>query len=374
MDVKKVIVGLITCLLFSCSGNNSYEAKSIVIKDQESKPANLTTDFDWVSPIYLNNKEVLLGRIKDIKFYQDEVYILTESKGNGLYVFDSEGKFLRKIGSPGSGPEEYKYFQSFIIRENEIYLLDREAKRIVKYSTQGEFISTLVNGIYGFDLSIKDDELIVYAGNMNLDNQGIGDKILFYDIEGNFLNSTQKIDAHEAEFLHIIPQNVFSDISNIYLEPFSKELYQIQGGDIKLWRNLDFGSKSLPDEALEKGYGNIAEFITEIRKKDYAINYNNIRETNEYYVFTYELNDPSNPNMVFINKDTEEVSIFNGIFENLISSGLKLSFKEFKLVGNEDDSLIFILYPYDLVDQDVKLNTVMSIDDNPIVFRLSLKI
>jgi len=48
----------------------------------------------------------LLGDIYGIAFYNNHYYI-GDSRGNYLFCFDEKGKFVRKIGKVGQGPEEY---------------------------------------------------------------------------------------------------------------------------------------------------------------------------------------------------------------------------------------------------------------------------
>lgn len=69
-----------------------------------------------------------------------------------LKVFDSAGRFLRKIGGKGQGPGEFSGFISFVLLENDrIGVLDGRQKRITIFDSSGKILKDLrleVKGLY----------------------------------------------------------------------------------------------------------------------------------------------------------------------------------------------------------------------------------
>ena len=105
----------------------------------------LSTYFKNAQSIILEtNKDCLIGFINDFQVFDNCIYVLDILYANSLYVFDMNGRFLRKIGSTGNGPGEYIRVEDFTLDiENQfIYLLDY-GRRIHKYDLNGKFVSTI---------------------------------------------------------------------------------------------------------------------------------------------------------------------------------------------------------------------------------------
>ena len=61
-----------------------------------------------------------------------------------LLVFDETGKFEKKIGQFGQGPEEFIALNDFDIdSDGYIYIYDGAKKKLLKYSAKNEFIKSL---------------------------------------------------------------------------------------------------------------------------------------------------------------------------------------------------------------------------------------
>jgi len=92
------------------------------------------------------NESCLIGDIDKIQVIDNYVLIMDASIAKSLYVFDREGRFIRKIGSVGQGPGEYVSISDFTVdRENKtVYIEDGRLPRIHKYDlATGKFIQTI---------------------------------------------------------------------------------------------------------------------------------------------------------------------------------------------------------------------------------------
>ena len=87
------------------------------------------------------NSECLLSR--GYKIVSTKDYFFIADGENPLFVFDREGKFVRKIGSVGKGPGEFQNCNQFHVNEekNEVYIFNQ--KEFIIYSWDGEYISTV---------------------------------------------------------------------------------------------------------------------------------------------------------------------------------------------------------------------------------------
>ena len=88
----------------------------------------------------LETKEhCMIGQIDELRIINDTIYVLDRHIAKALYVFNGNGKFIRKIGKIGKGPGEYISPSSFTIDEmnNQIQILDRN--KILIFSINGNF-------------------------------------------------------------------------------------------------------------------------------------------------------------------------------------------------------------------------------------------
>jgi hypothetical protein len=136
-------VMLLFCL--SCSSAQTNE-KHVINLDGEKKPALLFSEmFKRAKTIILEtNENCLIGIITEIQYFDNNLFVLDGLIANSVLVFDTEGRFLRKIGRVGTGPGEYKRIGDFTIdaEKREIYLLDY-GMWIHKYKFDGTHISTI---------------------------------------------------------------------------------------------------------------------------------------------------------------------------------------------------------------------------------------
>jgi hypothetical protein len=80
---------------------------------------------------------VLIGNIFSTKIEDNKVFI---SSINGVFAFDSNGKYQNSIGYKGRGPAEYVSLFDFYPDNDLVWLLDRSGKKVLKYSNSGLFI------------------------------------------------------------------------------------------------------------------------------------------------------------------------------------------------------------------------------------------
>lgn len=359
---------LVWLLAISCqSSEQNEELDSIYIDVNETQVLRLSEGFELDQVVVLDHSELLLGSIGEIQLHRDLLYVSTESNGNGIYIFDLEGKYVGQFGSKGKGPGEYGYIQSFLIKNDQVYILDRGSQRIDIYDLKGQFLKTLAKGVDGWNLALFDKELVVYAGN-NLQNEE-AKKLHYYGLDGNYLRAEQEIDVHHADFLNFIPQKVFSSQSKLYLELFSDIIYQSREHGLEEWKQLDFGKYTFPESELDKSYENVADFVQQVRSKNYAAFMSNLRETQNHLSFSYQFKDRLKPRWVVMDKDTEGVSVYGEFIEDALTNGASLTFRQFNLVGSTQDGFIFAVSPNELVASGKEIKSdILETDGNPIVY------
>ncbi|MCF6358354.1 MAG: 6-bladed beta-propeller [Draconibacterium sp.] len=84
------------------------------------------------------NKHCLIGNIRKIRHINDRFYIL--DKNQIIYIFDSKGKFLKKLDKRGKGPKEYYELRDFDVNmEGTITILSN--RKVVVYDSNLRFLN-----------------------------------------------------------------------------------------------------------------------------------------------------------------------------------------------------------------------------------------
>jgi hypothetical protein len=114
----------------------------------EADTLRLSSLFKPAKTIILEtNENCLIGGINAIQAFDDYLFVLDMQGANSLFVFNREGKFIRKIGSIGKGPGEYSMVMDFTIDpdKREFYLLDINTNRIHQYTLEGVYLRTVTS-------------------------------------------------------------------------------------------------------------------------------------------------------------------------------------------------------------------------------------
>ena len=126
---------------FPLEGNNY----TIYLDGVKEESISLSSLFKNVQTIILEtNDDCLIGRINRLQVFDGNIYILDSHIAKSLFVFDMEGKFIRKIGGFGQGPGEYIEVRDFTFdAENRIIFICDIRNRIHKYQLNGTYINSI---------------------------------------------------------------------------------------------------------------------------------------------------------------------------------------------------------------------------------------
>jgi hypothetical protein len=138
-------------LLFfvSCSNvkEETIESEHIIDLDiLEMEHIKKSSLFEKTKVTILETRDdVLFSYIDKLYVTEDHIFILDKTAANRVFLFDKNGKFIRKIGRSGVGPGEYNFVTDFTIDEENrvIYLLESGGK-VNKYNfDNGDFLSSI---------------------------------------------------------------------------------------------------------------------------------------------------------------------------------------------------------------------------------------
>jgi len=124
---------------------------------------------------------------------QGSIYVLSDDD-SAVFVFDREGRFIRRFGRKGQGPAELDLPLSVSISGNEI-MIPQASRRISFFSTEGEFLRSSSTKEFWILVAAMDSRKRIYATVGHLDPDNPLYRLLRFDYD---LGSPQEITDSPA--------------------------------------------------------------------------------------------------------------------------------------------------------------------------------
>lgn len=208
----------LTVLMSSCGGgekNPDETAGGCTIIDATGKgeKMKLSDIIDTIEYIPLEtNEDCLIGGIDKIIGMGDTVAVLDDRIGRALYLFGRDGRFIRKIGRQGEGPQEYVHLfdMAYDRATDRIFLLDTGKNKILVFNSDNEFIKSIdLEDTYTNSIEYLGDEkmaLYINYGRKKFEKDGRTPLLMIYDMENDrqdglyvwynsYMNSTMIINT-----------------------------------------------------------------------------------------------------------------------------------------------------------------------------------
>ena len=131
--MKLILRGLLIITLtsfISCKNQRADSSVQAIYLTESSKAATLTSAFFRLEI----PEEIKIGDVSQIEHDGQYIYLLQDNTlYRGLYVFDTYGKYIAKIGNFGRGMGEYQQPSAFTLTDNYILILDTSNNYVLKY-------------------------------------------------------------------------------------------------------------------------------------------------------------------------------------------------------------------------------------------------
>jgi hypothetical protein len=167
MTRVNTVLAMILFVMAGCGGGSKQSADDFITVDVTAsypKKELILQDFMDVEYVVLetNDEFVCQDLVLDIG---KNMIIVRNHPGDGdIFIFDRNGKALKKINRKGQGAEEYTVYMRVALDEDraELFVGDRPGNRIVVYDTDGNFKRIL-----------KQDDMINYTYMCNFDRENL---------------------------------------------------------------------------------------------------------------------------------------------------------------------------------------------------------
>jgi len=346
-------------------------------KITKTKVSEIISDYSF---IHLETTvESLIGTINQIEISNNKIYILDNSKSNGLYVFSITGKFINKLTYKGNGPGEFISPYSFYIdKKGYLLLYDIQLSRLLKYDLNSlkfiEEVKMPFRSPKSFFV-LPDDDLYLYYGDKG--NRDFKEKniLIVSDNKGTIRKKFLKTMPSENIF-HGSETNFYSFSGNTYFYPyFSNKIYLVTKDSIQCKYEMFFGDSEIVDQDLFLKSKSSVETFNEIMRssKDW-IRLLYVYENEKYLVVKYYIKKDFYTGIY--NKESRKVINFkqSDVLDDIGIGG------KFPLpIGVNGNQFIAQINLFDINKKSLKIESLRKYvetsreDSNPILMLYSIK-
>lgn len=361
---------LVSLASFSCEPNIKEPAGVKILPFEErSKAVDFSALSDHLEIIPLNLPDsIVLGRIHDIRYYGDHLFLHDKYYAKALYVFDEEGNFVDMLHRHGSGPGEYVGLDNYIIRDDVLTVYDRTSSQVVKYQLPNfHYLETVkVDSYFMGDMLSKPGLDYAIGFSDSYAQNGFYRGIVFLDENYGTLHHIEK----PSGIIEASEQGNLSDLRNetLYAEPLSELIYTIDSMSSVPLYQVDFGRYHLPEKARQ--FEEAEDFYDIISTQDYAFAIHQVNIKDSVVSFNFYWRDINEIRLGIYDLKQDKGAIINdvGPLQNYLTPALSIS----------DGYNLAILYPdeYDsevLAHMNLTRDEVSTIDQSkPLLVRYTI--
>jgi len=197
---------IITFLFFSCGETKQGDLLEIPVDIEQNNPLQLSEIAEEITAIELElTDESLLSPdyLTRITVTESEVIIA----GLKIHVFNKDGKIIRSIASRGQGPGEYNIIINIAIdkKNKRLFIVSANPDKIICYDLEGNFLKEFrfnqsFLSVTSMDLNYINDELVLVGQKMDKNEEkGLYSPSLVIRLSDDF----QIIDSYTIRNLYI---------------------------------------------------------------------------------------------------------------------------------------------------------------------------
>lgn len=314
--------------------------------------------------------ESLIGQIGRISIHNDNFYILDKER-NSVLIFDSFGKFKKKVAHLGSGPGEYTSLADFSIdsKNNNIILYCDRPKKLIIYSVEDKFQSEIpIEPLFESITFDAKNGILTGINRMPFFKNYFITYDLYKKAKGkSFIPITSnkievKLSNYKSEFPFWIKSR-----HDYCIIPTINTIHKIDNDSLTKSFNLQFKNTIAKGDGEEKSAN---EIITSALTDNLGFWYSNFREYDHLLTYSF-----GRGTKVFYQKNNDNYIMFDHLENKEYFYSHDYHFAhDYYGKANEDNSYIFVEKPTKLLEYYNSLKTYSSSDWNKIDKQIKEKI
>lgn len=199
---KLYLLFFMSLTIFSCQERteDKVNRKALELIKQDDKYIALDGIFEDFHVVpFENNRQCMLGDVRRLFIRNDKVYVYDQNGAPGIYRFNMDGSFDKRIGAIGHGKDEYVYVEDVAVDKRGNVAVLSALDKIQIYNSECEYEKTIE---LSADMGLKN---IVYADGVYVgaaehsDYSGYDDHLLyFFDEDFNLIG--KKLERIRKDF------------------------------------------------------------------------------------------------------------------------------------------------------------------------------
>ncbi|MDE7375188.1 MAG: 6-bladed beta-propeller, partial [Odoribacter sp.] len=263
-------LSLLTILLTACSPKEQLTGTIVDFGDFEDiSNRQLIDQFHFVR--LETNQECLFGTIDQIQVSGDNIYILDSYQTRSIYVFDKQGKFLRKLEGNRRGPGEFLLPLCFFINpaDSTLIVKDLQQQELFRYALNDlSFIDKLPTEDYpvSFGILPETDFFAFYYPD-----RGQACQLRITDPRGQIIKELLPTNS-KYKIIHGIGQNFYVHKGKLNVFPhFSNTIFEVTPDSTIQRYQFHFGEYRFPNnEFFRKNKYNTQALMSELINNPYV--------------------------------------------------------------------------------------------------------
>ena len=266
MKIKNQLFPIIFVIaIISCNNNtvvtnkvdpNVYNGKQIDVDLTNNNICYSSTLYDTISYIKLEtNPNCVIGVIDNILHINNKFVIVDMTVAKSIFLFDSNGRFIKKIGVTGRGPQEYDSPDGVVYNKyrDEIIVWCNNLKKLLTYKLDGSFVSEIKLDWYIYALSVYDkNTLLLYFNNVVQSTLSKKDafNFLFIDLKGNIIAKQAQIEIKPDMFSGPCKYSLISykDFT-LFTFPYENTIYTVYKDSSMVAKYfVNYGERNIPND------------------------------------------------------------------------------------------------------------------------------
>lgn len=249
--MKKILYLLLLSInLYGCSQPSPTTNQVLITINapvEKERHMKLSSIVDSIYYIPLETQDdYLIGNIDKLIVTDKTFYVLDKNISTATYCFNSEGKFIRKIGNRGASDKEYISITDINLYNGDIYIWDGDVNKLLVYDSNGQYTKTISSKYSAETFAIINDSEIVFYSDYK-HNQGYLENdqypnLLFLNAKnGNTQSALFFSSQLSTSGIWGLPNNLTNN-KNLIL-PLNDTIYQIYDAfDLKGKFVMNYGS------------------------------------------------------------------------------------------------------------------------------------
>lgn len=342
--MKKIIILLIYCSLFSCNFHKAPEITTIIFSGTENCNLFSKQSLELLSyiPLETTGSPIISSSAKMI--YNNNSYYFFDKFKMVVYRFDKSGKFLNKIGTKGRGPTEYSNVDDFCVdpANGNIEFLSFISQQVYKYTNEGSFISKIKIVGYPYSFTKFNNGTYLFCKGQ-VEDENIGKAQLYISDEtGNVKGTYLPIEKNTAFSTPMRDKSIQISNGKVFFKTwFTGNIYVITEKGPSHVTTIDFKNKAYDKDILTKTPKEFMHFLVSSN----PFNIDKYLENEKYiYVFIMDANAENSYHLLYSKKSCK----------TLITKASRDNFN-YSIIGSAkeitpNDELLFLIDSITILD------------------------